>query len=162
MGRYVHSELRVEVGGIESVAIARSAQGITQMQVEIRPAHASEDFGVTLVGTLAGEDEDLHKIRRRLTGGKEFWGRGERVSGSQAARLGVETVNYPVGETEHWLFRSCDGAQWTRESWNIVRLGQRHLLLRSVAVGSTQVEAQRLFREKEQWFLTVSRALVVR
>ena len=161
-GRYEHPELRVEVGAIDSVAVSRLARGTTQMQVELRPVRASEDFGVTLVGTLAGEDEDARTIRRRLTGGKEFWSRGERVTGSRVPRLVTESANRPTGTTEHWLFRSRDGARWSRESWDIVRLGQRHLLLRSVAVGSTRVEAQRLFREQGEWFRTVSDALVIR
>jgi serine/threonine protein kinase/ketosteroid isomerase-like protein len=161
-GRYTQAHLRAEITPEEGTTLTRLVDGVTELQLELRPPRTKlsrADHWVTITGCVDGSG-DVDSVRMQLTSGREEWRRGVRVAGSAATPVGRSGGSKIQGSTEHWLFHRRDGV-WMRERWTLLSMAHRHLLLRCVATGSTRADAESRFRARLPWFQSITERLRV-
>ena len=140
---YANDGMRVQVTPPAASRLVRLQDELCELQVEVHGAAGS----ARILGCLAAAGEDAVAVRFRLAGAAGAGARAQRLDGGEAA------------DVEDWLFAAP--GQVRRERWTFLQRGSRRVLIRCMASGATEAQAQRRFEDEaaQRWFAQLPDAL---
>lgn len=156
---YVHDGLKLRIPPGDS-QVDQTQHDLTEVQVTFSPERGRGEDGVKLqvLGHRARPGESAEQARVWLTGGAIALRPGMPLDGPDRGSIGSGEARIE-GSVMHQMFPAPGG--WVRERWLFIEAGTRHFLIRSVAEGNSQRDADLRFEASRDWFADISDSIVV-
>ena len=165
-GRYRHADLGVSLdahGRVDRV-LRRVDSHLAEAQVQVWRVGPRGDLdrrvGALLLATRVRPGEDEASVAARLSGGATLSGGARPTTGEEGDFVGSGAAAARAVARE-WEIDEGDGRPVRRERWLSVATGDRRILLRLFAVGSTRRAAQDALRVAHVWLAGVVAAVTV-
>lgn len=165
-GRYRHAELGVSLdarGRVDRV-LRRADTHLAEVQVQVWRMGPRGDLdgrvGALLLATRVRPGEDEATVAARLSDGATLSGGARPATGEEGDFVGSGATAVQAVARE-WEIDEGDGRSFRRERWLSVATGDRRILLRLFAVGSTRRAAQDALRVAHVWLAGVVAAVTI-
>ncbi|MBK9129623.1 MAG: hypothetical protein IPM13_17830, partial [Phycisphaerales bacterium] len=165
-GRYRHADLGVSLdahGRVDRV-LRRVDSHLAEAQVLVWRVGPRGDLdgrvGALLLATRVRPGEDEASVAARLSGGATISGGARPTTGEEGDFVGSGAAAARAVARE-WEIDEGEGRPVRRERWLSVATGDRRILLRLFAVGSTRRAAQDALRVAHVWLAGVVAAVTI-